>query len=103
MKSFKITAIILATLLLARQVQAAPCAETDNECLLRLTLQQTNELEAERLRLGHCQRSNELLNEALKQDTKHNDHTGRVFVLGMFTGIVFVGLGATIALKALRN
>lgn len=99
----KVIGLILALCLLSRTAAAVgPCNADDNECLLRLTLQQTNELEAERLRLGHCQRSNDLLQEALKQEQSRPDG-GRVFILGMVTGVIFVGLIGTFALKAVKS
>lgn len=97
----KFVALALALCLLSRTASAA-CAETDAECLIRQTLQLSNELEAERLRNSHLQRSNDLLNEALKQEQDRSQNGPKLFILGMITGTIFVGLASTLALKAIK-
>lgn len=75
---------------------AAPCDETDNACLLKLTLQQTYALEA-------AQQENDILRKNLEEEIARADKGPRYFLCGMLAGIVFVGLGATIALKAIHE
>lgn len=94
--------IALLVCLLSRTASAA-CAETDAECLIRQTLQLSNELEAERLRNSHLQRSNDLLQEALKQEEERCQSGPKVFIMGMVVGAVFVGLAATMAMKAVKS
>jgi hypothetical protein len=87
-------AFALASLLATRAL-AAPCAETDNECLLKLTLQQTYDLEAAR-------QSNQLLQKNLDEEIRRADSGPKFFVCGLVAGAVFVGLAATLALKAIH-
>lgn len=100
MKSIFVALFLLFSL--TANAASPPCNPDDNECLLRKVLEGVNELEAANLRLGHCQRSNDLLQEALKQEQNRPDG-GRVFVMGMVTGVVFVGLISTIVLKAVKS
>lgn len=97
----KALALTLALCLLSRTALGA-CAETDTDCLLKRILEQSYELEAERQRSAHLQRSNDLLQEALKQE-EARDNGPKFFLMGMAVGVVFVGLGATIAMKAIKE
>ena len=90
----KIVAFILA-FLLATKALAAPCAADDNDCLLRLTLQQTYDLEASR-------QENAIMQKRLSQAESRASDGGKIFAIGMIAGIVFVGLGATLAMKAMK-
>jgi hypothetical protein len=78
-----------------------PCAPDDAECLLRLSLQQTYDLEAERQKNTRLRIANEALNKALDEEQARTDNGGRVFAMGMVVGVVFVGLLTTIALKVI--
>lgn len=98
------TAVVASILLFSTTARAAtpPCDTSDSECLLRKLLESTYELEACNQRNARLKISNEALNKALDEEESRSDHGGRVFVFGMLTGVVFVGLLSTIALKVVK-
>ncbi len=71
----------MISLILAFALATAPCVKTDNECLLRLTLQQTYDLEAAR-------EENKLLNQELEEERNRSDNRAFTFIAG---GLVFLG------------
>jgi hypothetical protein len=93
----KVIAFTLATLLCARAAagDVPRCDKTDAECLLRQSLQQTYDLEAAR-------QSNQLLQKNLDEEIRRADSGPKFFVCGLVAGAVFVGLAATLALKAIH-
>ncbi len=98
------TAVIAAILCFSVTARAVspPCDTSDSECLLRKLLESTYELEACNQKNTRLRISNEHLNKALDEEEARADNGGRFFIFGMLTGVVFVGLLGTIALKAVK-
>lgn len=94
----KLVAVILLTSLLYANAAygAVPCAADDSDCLLKLTLRQTYDLEA-------AQKENAILRQNLDEEIKRADSGPKFFLLGMLAGVVFVGLSATLAMKAIHE
>ena len=90
-----VAVILLSSLLYGNAAYGAPCAENDNECLLKLTLQQTYDLEAAR-------KENAVLRRNLDEEIKRADNGPKFFLFGMVAGAGFLGIAATIALKAIK-
>lgn len=85
-------AIALALCFLSRSAQAA-CAASDNDCLLRLVLQQTYALEASK-------RENEILQKRYEDAEAHAGSGSTYFLVGAIAGVVLFGLASVAAHQA---
>lgn len=92
-------AIALILTLLTSQVASAACKRDDNDCLLRLVLEQTYKLEAEQRRVEHLERalrtSEEMTAAESRNAKRWQDEAKRDNSLPWFVGGLVVGIGAS--------
>ena len=93
----KVVAFILVTLIGARALAAdvPVCDATDTDCLIRQSL-------TLKYRVDALEKENNILRHNLDEEIRRADSGPKFFIFGILTGAVFVGLGATIALKAIK-
>lgn len=95
----KLVAVILLTSLLygsaAHGADIPVCDAADTSCLIRQSL-------TLKYRVNSLEKENQILRRNLDEEIKRGDSGPKFFICGLLAGAVFVGLGATLAIKMIK-
>lgn len=85
----KLSALVLAALLVTRPLQAAPCDKDDAPCITRKALEFKYKADA-------LEEENAMLRDELKEERNRSDNRAWVFMAGGITFLAFFGGFVTI-------